>query len=138
HAAHGSRRPSGGGLRDARTTQGEAGMRKQLLGMILMAAAPLTAQDHRFTKELRPGDRIEIENINGAVEVSQGTGRTAIVEITKTVREGDGNLVKAVMEESAGVMRVCTIYLNRNPDRTTCAGDNSDSWGEGNRRTRRF
>lgn len=111
-------------------------MRNTLLGMVVMLTAPLAAQDHRFTKELRPGDRIEIENINGAVEVSQGTGRTAIVEITKTVKEGDGNLVKAVMEEGAGVMRVCTIYLNRDPNRTTCAGDNSNSWNGGNRRNR--
>lgn len=109
-------------------------MRKALWGLAMVAvAAPVAAQEQRFTKELRAGERIEIANINGEVEVSQGTGRTAVVEVTKTVKEGDGNLVKAVMEEGAGLMRVCTIYLTRDPNRTTCSGDNSSNWGEGRR-----
>jgi DUF4097 and DUF4098 domain-containing protein YvlB len=100
---------------------------------LLILAAPLAAQDHRFTKELRAGERMEIENINGSVTVSQGTGRTALVEVTKVVKEGNGDLVKAVMEESQGVMRVCTIFLNRDPNRTTCRGENSNSSRNGRR-----
>lgn len=111
-------------------------MHKGLWGLALVAlTAPLAAQDHRFTKELRAGERIELENINGPVEVTQGTGRTAVVEVTKTVKAGDGNLVKAIMEEGSGWMRVCTIYLNRDPDRSTCRGENNTSGG-GNRRGR--
>jgi DUF4097 and DUF4098 domain-containing protein YvlB len=112
-------------------------MRKALWGLALVATvAPLGAQEHRFTKELRSGDRMELENINGAIEVTQGTGRTAVVEVTKTVKEGDGSLVKAIMEEGNGWMRVCTIYLNRDPNRTTCSGENSNNWGGSNRRNR--
>lgn len=109
-------------------------MRKAMVGFaLLFLTAPLAAQDYRFTKELRVGDRMEIDNINGSVEVTQGTGRTALVEVTKIVKEGNGDLVKAVMEESQGVMRVCTIYLNRDPNRTTCNGDNSNSSRNGRR-----
>jgi hypothetical protein len=109
-------------------------MRKAIVGFaLLLLAAPLAAQDYRFSRELRAGDRMEIENINGSIEVTQGSGRTALVEVTKIVRQGDGNLVKAVMEESQGLMRVCTIYLNRDPDRTTCRGDNSNSTRNGRR-----
>lgn len=109
-------------------------MRKALMGFaLLLLAAPLAAQEQRFTRELRAGERMEIANINGSVTVSQGTGRTALVEVTKIVKEGNGNLVKAVMEESQGVMRVCTIYLNRDPNRSTCRGENSNSSRNGRR-----
>jgi DUF4097 and DUF4098 domain-containing protein YvlB len=109
-------------------------MRKALMGFaLLFVAAPLAAQDHRFTRELRSGERMEIENINGSVTVSQGTGRTALVEVTKVVKEGNGDLVKAVMEANLGAMRVCTIYLNRDPNRTTCRGENSNSSRNGRR-----
>lgn len=109
-------------------------MRKLLLttGLVL-AAMPLAAQEYRFNKEMRPGDRLAIENINGPIEVTQGSGRAMTVEVFKTVKRGDGTLVKAVMEESGGVVRVCTIYLNRDPDRTTCRGDNSNSTRRGDR-----
>lgn len=95
------------------------------------AAAPLTAQETRFTETMAPGDRLEIRNINGAVTVTQGSGRTAEVVVTKTVKRGNGNLVKAIMEKENGVVRVCTIFLNRDPNRSTCAGNNSISRRDG-------
>ncbi|HRP09309.1 MAG TPA: hypothetical protein PLL69_12560 [Gemmatimonadales bacterium] len=95
--------------------------------LLTVIAVPAAAQDYSFTHELRPGDKLEIENINGNIEVTQGTGTTALVEVYKTVKRGNGNLVKAVMETSNGVMRVCTIYLNNDPDRSTCRGENSNS-----------
>ncbi|MES2306689.1 MAG: hypothetical protein V4558_14355 [Gemmatimonadota bacterium] len=97
---------------------------------LLVAAAPLAAQETRFTKEMSTGSRLVIENINGEVRATQGTGRTAEIIVTKTVKRGDGDLVKAVMEESGGEVRVCTIYLNRNPNRTGCKdnGHNDDNW----------
>jgi len=102
---------------------------KHLVTLVALAlgATPAMAQDYRFTHELRPGDRLEIDNINGSIEVTQGSGTTALVEVHKTVKRGDGNLVKAIMETEGGVMRVCTIYLNRDPNRTTCRGENNNS-----------
>lgn len=93
--------------------------------LAVTSATPLAAQETRFSKVMNAGDRLEIENINGSVEVSQGTGRTAEIVVTKTVKQGDGNLVKAIMEETSGVVRVCTIYLTRDPNRSTCRGENS-------------
>ena len=94
---------------------------------LLILAMPLQAQDTRFTRNLRPGDRLEIRNVNGPVHVTQSNGSQAEVIVTKRVKRGDGDLVKAILEEERGVMRVCTIYLNRDPNRTTCDGRNSVS-----------
>lgn len=92
---------------------------------LCIGAVPLAAQETRFTKELRPGQRMEISNINGAVSVTQASGSTAEVVVRKTVKRGNGDLVKAIMEERNGGIHVCTIYLNQDPNRTTCAGNNS-------------
>lgn len=97
---------------------------------LLALAAPLSAQETRFTKEMSNGSRLVIENINGEVRATQGSGRTAEIIITKTVKRGDGDLVKAIMEESNGEVRVCTIYLNRDRNRSTCknSNNNDDTW----------
>ena len=94
----------------------------------LALAAPLAGQDYRFSKVISAGSRLVINNINGEVRATQGSGRSAEIEVTKTVRKGDGNLVKAVLEEYDGAIHVCTIYLNRDPNRTSCRGNNNDNW----------
>lgn len=99
----------------------------------LVATTPLAAQDYHFTKSMAPGSRLRIENINGDVRATQGSGRNAEITVTKTVKRGDGNLVKAIMEEGDGGITVCTVYLNRDPNRTSCKGDNNDSWRGKNR-----
>lgn len=96
---------------------------------LLAVAAPLTAQETRFTKEMTSGSRLVIENINGEVRATQGSGRTAEIIVTKTVKRGDGDLVKAIMEESNGEVRVCTIFLNRDKNRSTCNGNNNSDGG---------
>lgn len=98
---------------------------------LLLLAMPLHAQEARFTRDLRPGDRLEIRNVNGAVHVTQSNGSQAEVIVTKRVKRGDGDLVKAILEVERGVMRVCTIYLNRDPNRSTCDGGNSISTRRG-------
>jgi DUF4097 and DUF4098 domain-containing protein YvlB len=109
-------------------------MRRMLLTFAALAAvAPLGAQDTRFTREMRPGDRLELQNINGEIRVTQGTGRTADIVVTKEVKAGDGDLVKAIVEEGTGYVRVCTIYLNRDPNRSACRGENGGNWSSGGR-----
>jgi hypothetical protein len=102
----------------------------------LVTVAPAAAQDYHFTKTLAAGDRLEISNINGNVDVTRATGRVAEVTVTKTVKRGDGSMVKAIMEEGGSGMRVCTVYLYNNPDRRTCDGgndrNNHDSHGRDN------
>lgn len=102
-----------------------------LLALVLFGTPPLTGQETRFTKTLAPGARLAIENVNGPIVITQGSGRTAEIVVTKTVRKGDGSFVKAIMEESDGVVRVCTIYTNRDPNRTTCKGNNSITRSDG-------
>lgn len=92
----------------------------------LALAAPLAAQDYHFTRVLSPGNRLEIDNINGRVDVTRAAGRTADITVTKTVKSGDGAMVKAISEESANGFKVCTIYVNRDPNRRTCDGDNNN------------
>lgn len=93
----------------------------------LAVAAPGAAQDYHFTKNLSAGDRLEISNINGHIDVTRASGRMAEVSVTKTVKKGDGSMVKAIMEEGGSGMHVCTIYINREPNRRTCNGDNNNN-----------
>ena len=110
-------------------------MRTSLFALAaIAAAAPLAAQETRFTKGMASGTRLVIENINGEIRATQGTGRTAEIVVTKTVKSGDGNLVKAILEEDGGEVHVCTIYLNKNPNRNSCNGDNNNSNSKGHDR----
>lgn len=106
-------------------------LRSLAVPALFLLALPLQAQETRFARDLRPGDRLEIRNVNGSVEVTQSNGSQAEVIVTKRVKRGNGDLVKAILEEERGVMRVCTIYLNRDPNRTTCDGTNSISTRRG-------
>ena len=78
----------------------------------LALAAPLAGQDYRFSKVISAGSRLVINNINGEVRATQGSGRSAEIEVTKTVRKGDGNLVKAVLEEYDGAIQVLQEKLD--------------------------
>jgi Putative adhesin len=103
-------------------------MRVMLAAVAITALAtqPLVAQDFHFTKDVGPGGQVEVENINGRIDVTRATGRTAEVTVTKTVKRGDGSTVKAIMEETSNGLHVCTVYLNRDPNRRTCSGDNNN------------
>lgn len=94
-----------------------------LLAAAIVAAAPLTAQETRFTHTLSRGETLSLSNIDGDVRVTPARGRTAEIIARKTVRKGNGALVKAVMEESDDGIRVCTLYLDdADDDRSSCTG----------------
>lgn len=90
---------------------------------LLLLAGQASAQDYHFSKQLPVGARLDISNISGAIDVERASGRTAEVTVSKTVRRGDGNLVKAIIDEGSSGLRVCTIYLNRRTDTTHCDAD---------------
>lgn len=96
-------------------------------------AASAGAQDYHFTKEMAAGSRLSLDNINGAIEVTQGSGRVADIAVTKTVKKGDGSMVKAIMVPDGNGIRVCTIYLNENPNRNSCDGNNNNGSRDGDR-----
>lgn len=96
-----------------------------LLATALATAATLPAQDYHFTKNLAAGDRVEISNINGNIEVTRAAGGMAEVTVTKTVKKGDGTMVKAIMADGGSGMHVCTIYINHDPNRRSCDGGNN-------------
>jgi hypothetical protein len=85
------------------------------------------AQDeYRFSRDLRAGQTLAISNIDGNVTITRGNGRTATVVVTKKVRRGNGDLVKAILEETGDGIKVCTVYLRTaDEDRTRCRGTTS-------------
>lgn len=107
-----------------------------LLGLTIIAL-PLKAQETHFARTMSPGERLELSNLNGQIRVTQGTGRDFDLVATTVVKSGDPRLVKVILEEGQGFVRVCTIYLTRDPNRTSCRGGNSTDDGT-NRRGERL
>ncbi len=103
-----------------------------LTPLLLLAAAtslhplpPIPAltpdPDYHFSRAMRAGQVLGITNIDGTVTVTRASGGTAEVLVTKRVIRGDGDLVKAVLEETGDGIRVCTVYLDdRGDDRDGC------------------
>ncbi len=88
------------------------------------------APDYRFSRAMRAGETLSIGNISGSVMVTRASGGTASVEVTKRVIRGDGNLVKAIMEEQDDGLKVCTVYLrDKDQERTRCNGEGNDRNG---------
>ena len=94
-----------------------------LLAGGIAAATPLAGQETRFTHALARGETLSLSNIDGDIRITPANGRTAEIIARKTVRKGNGALVKAVMEESKDGIRVCTLYLDdEDDDRSSCTG----------------
>jgi hypothetical protein len=99
----------------------------------IIPAGALTAQEpeYRFSRAMRAGETLAIGNIDGAVTVTRASGNNAVVLVTKRVIRGNGDLVKAILEEEgSGRIKVCTVYLREaGQDRNTCRGDNDSNYG---------
>ncbi len=80
----------------------------------------VSTSDTRFTPALRSGQRLSVSNIDGKVTVSQGRGQSAEIVAHKIVRRGNGDLVKAVLEQTSDGYRVCTVYLEDTRDDGGC------------------
>jgi hypothetical protein len=93
------------------------------------------AGETRFTPALRSGQRLSVSNVDGDVTVTQGRGDRAEIVVTKRVRRGNGDLVKAVLEETSNGYRVCTVYLDDARDDRGCNAGNHD--GHNDNRGRR-
>lgn len=91
---------------------------------------PRPDPDYTFSRPMRAGQVLSIGNIDGAVTVTRASGGTAEVFITKRVVRGNGDLVRAILEESDRGIRVCTVYLRTASERRErCDGErNRDGW----------
>jgi hypothetical protein len=78
--------------------------------------------DYRFTPALHAGQRLDLSNVDGSITVTQARGASAEIVVHKIVRRGNGDLVKAVMEETSTGVRVCAVYLSRSGDTDGCDG----------------
>jgi hypothetical protein len=97
------------------------------------AESDTSSGDYRFTPALHVGQRLDLSNIDGDITVTQGRSAAAEIVVHKIVRRGNGDLVKAVMEETSSGVRVCAVYLNRAGDDDGCNGrhrDHDDGWRE--------
>jgi hypothetical protein len=100
------------------------------------SASPDSARstgDYRFTPSLHAGQRLDLSNIDGSITVTQSRDASAEIIVHKIVRRGNGDLVKAVMEETPGRVRVCVVYLKQSGDNDTCdsrSHGGNDGWRE--------
>lgn len=106
------------------------------LPMMPTGFIPAQEPDYRFSRAMRAGETLAIGNINGSVTVTRASGGTAVVLVTKRVIRGNGDLVKAVLEdEGSGRITVCTVYLREaGQERDRCRGDYNN--GRNGRRRR--
>ncbi len=108
------------------------------LGVTTVTGAPAipdwrpAPDEFRFTKVLRAGQTLAIGNIDGAVRVTRASGSTAEVVVTRRVIRGNGELVKAIMEETESGIKVCTIYLQRAGEPGTSCGNRHGTHGRRN------
>ena len=89
-----------------------------------------------FRPALRSGQHLAVSNIDGNVSVTQGAGAAAEIVATKVVRRGNGDLIRAVLEQTSDGYRICTVYLSRAGDSRACndhSRNNNDhaDWGSG-------
>jgi Putative adhesin len=91
-----------------------------------------STSDTRFTPALKAGQRLSVSNVEGSVTVTQGRGQSAEIVAHKLVRRGNGDLVKAVLEETSNGYRVCTVYLSDPLDNDGCDRNrhSNNSWRE--------
>jgi len=92
----------------------------------------ISTSDTRFTPALKAGQRLSVSSIEGSVTVTQGRGQSAEIVAHKIVRRGNGDLVKAVLEETSNGYRVCTVYLSDPKDTDGCDRNqrSNNNWRE--------
>ncbi|MCW5964955.1 MAG: DUF4097 family beta strand repeat protein [Bryobacterales bacterium] len=91
--------------------------RRSLSALVCFAAAlallvPASAQSDVFTWSgtLPNGQRLEVLDINGGIDVTPAVGNAVNVRAEKTVRRGSINDVEIKVEQESGGIVVCTLY----------------------------
>jgi hypothetical protein len=85
--------------------------------LLVVAAAPVAAQDFRWHGALASGKTLEVRGINGDVHAARASGAEAEVTATKRGRRGDPDDVEIkVVEDAQGVL-ICAVYPSRRSSR---------------------
>lgn len=79
---------------------------------VLALSLAASAQSDVFTWSgtLANGQRLEVLDINGGIDVSPAAGNAVNVRAEKTVRRGSASDVEIKVEQEAGGIVVCTLY----------------------------
>lgn len=68
-----------------------------------------------WSRQLAAGSTVTLRNINGSIEVKQGTGQRLEVRATKIMRDGRDDLHDLAFDvrDGGGDVRICTVYRGR-------------------------
>lgn len=87
-----------------------------LAGALLLAATPAAAQTEQTTDwdgQVAAGRTVYVKNLNGAVTVERGSGRTVEIEARKRVRRGDADFVRIEIRRAGsgdGDVLACALW----------------------------
>lgn len=85
-----------------------------------LLAAPVAAQDFRWSGRLDRGQTVEIKGVNGDVDATAASGGEVEVTALKTARRDDPDEVRIEVVEHPGGVTICAVYPDRR-DRNECA-----------------
>lgn len=86
---------------------------------LIVAAAPVSAQDWNWRGRISANQWLEIKGVNGNVRASAASGDQIEVEVEKSARDDDPDDVKIQVVEHAGGVTICAVYpapRNREPN----------------------
>lgn len=81
-----------------------------VLGLALLLAAPLAAQDFRWSGQVASGKALEVKGVNGWIHATAAGGNTIQVTATKRARHSDPDEVEIKVLEHSGGVTICAVY----------------------------
>lgn len=83
-------------------------------GLLLVSAAPVSAQDFEWRGSVDRGDAVEIRGVNGAIEaVASSSSQVRVTATKKDGRKGDADDVTIEVVEHAGGVLICAMYPDK-------------------------
>lgn len=106
------------------------------LGGILalaLSAAPATAQDFEWSRQMGAGDVLEVKGITGSIRAELASGSMARVTAEKHGRSGDLDDVEIRAVEIGDGYEVCAVYGPRQRGEDTCRNNHGRDNDHGDR-----
>lgn len=95
---------------------------------LLVAAAPLAAQDFHWTGHLAAGKRLEIKGVNGAIRAAATTGDQIDVSARKIGRHSDPDEVEIKVVPFEDGVTICAVYPTPRRARHENSCEPGDEW----------